>query len=228
MDELIETLKRWIEKYFSIFPFERKGIYAKIITEPSKTIASEAKKTGFGIGLKDILVGITPILALSLAMLVFAFVAIAVVLTWIGKREILVAYAVPALGIVVACFIAYILFIIISWIINTLIIHIMAKLLGGKGSFGKMLGILGTLGGANGLFMIPIFFISLIPIIGQVAMIASIYAIYLQYKAIRAVHGISRNRAIAAVMVPIIISFMVFMALYMIYMVLMMGIGASD
>jgi hypothetical protein len=228
MDELIETLKRWIEKYFSILPFERKGVYAKIMTEPSKTIASEVKKTGFGAGLKDILVGITPILAFALAMVVFASVIIAVILAWMGELSIVSTYAVPAIGIVIACFIAYILFAIISWIINALVIHVISKLLGGKGSFGKMLGILGTLGGANGLFMIPIFFISIIPIIGQVAMLASIYAVYLQYKAIREVHGISRNRAIATIMVPIIISFMVFMALYMIYMLLMMGIGASD
>ena len=229
MDELIETIKRWIEKYFAILPFERKGVYAKMMTEPDKTMASEAKKTGFMIGLKDVLVGITPILAFALIILVFASVAIVAILAYVGQVDALAPYVAPALGITGACFIAYILFVVIGWIFNTLIVHLIAKLLGGKGSFGKMLGILGTLGATNGLFAIPMIFISIIPIIGQVAMLVSIYSIYLEYRAIRAVHGIDRNKAIVTVAIPIIIGLMIFMAFYVMYALMIVAAGfASD
>ena len=228
MDELVETLKKWIERYFEILPFKRKGIYAKMITEPEKTMLAEVKKTGFGVGLRDMLTGMLPYLLVALAIMLLVSVAISIVLLVVGKLGLVSPYAVPALGIVAVCFAAYILLSIISWIISTAIIHLVAKVLGGKGSFGKMLGLMGTLSGASSLFMIPVMLISIIPIIGQVAMIVSVYLVYLQYKAIRTVHGIDRNRAIATVLIPIILVAAIFVALYMAYMMLMLGVSAAS
>jgi len=227
MDELVATVKQWIEKYFNMLPFKRKGVYAKMITEPSKTMEAEAKKTGFGIGLRDLLTGMVPYLILLLAVTLVILVVIVVALSVMGKLGMISPYVAPALGIVAVCFMAYVLVSIIGWILGTAVIHMIAKVLGGKGKFVRMLGLMGTLGGTNSLFMIPVMLVSIIPIVGQVTMLASLYFIYLLYKAIRAVHGIDRNGAIVAIVIPIIIIGALVMAIYVAYIMLVLGLSLA-
>lgn len=89
----------------------------------------------------------------------------------------------------------------VFFLIGTLILHLLATVLGGSGDFGKLAYLTAT-------FQAPIMMASavlgIIPVLGGcVAFLLGIYAYVLTYFAVRVNYGLAQGRAIAVVLIPI-------------------------
>ena len=88
---------------------------------------------------------------------------------------------------------------VIISILGAGILFVIAKVLGGKGSYSSIFYL-------ASLYAVPLAFVSWIPI---VSLLASLYSIYLIYLVIKISQDRSSERAIATVLIPIILVFIV-------------------
>ncbi len=120
---------------------------------------------------------------------------------------------------------------VIGLLWNSSLYYIVARALGGKGSFRKTMSILVNSTGASMILSAGVllsyaiiigFFIS--PLIYAVLF----YVVYLQYKGIKHVHKLSRNRSIGVIVGSIIVSFalqfVLIIGAYLGFMAFMMGV----
>ncbi|MCX6773966.1 MAG: Yip1 family protein [Candidatus Micrarchaeota archaeon] len=194
----LDQLKDIIVKYFSILPFIRKQELANLIVNPDEAISQEIHATSITRGYKDYVVPayylVIPILILYSFILILSSLGTAlpiIAIIWIGG-----IVAVP-----IAVFLGQFL--------GTLAIFIFAMLLGGKGSFSKMMGIYGSIAGAITLLNLPLTLLSFIPCIGYlfsfILIIVSIYQLYLIYRLNVHLHGLNKTNSILAILIPYVI-----------------------
>lgn len=93
----------------------------------------------------------------------------------------------------------------IVWFIVHGIYWVLAKLLGGTGSYIEQFYFGSFVVGATNILM-PLYFI---PCVGMLAsMVVSLYTYFLIYKIVKSVHGLSTGRAAAVVLIPIVLVIM--------------------
>jgi len=190
-------LKDIIVKYFSILPFVRKQELANLIVNPDEAISQEIHTTSIARGYKDYVV---PALFIAMPLLILYSLFVTVISLGSGL---------PVAGIIcVGGIVAVPVLIFISQLFMTLALFIFSRLLGGKGSFVKMMGVFGSISGATILLSLPIMVLSFIPCIGYlfqfIGMIVSIYQLYLIYRLNVHLHGLSTKNAILAIVLPFI------------------------
>jgi len=192
-----DQLKGTISKYFSMLPFIRKKELAGIIIDPDNAIQNEIKTTSVITGYKDYVVP-TLFIAIPLIILYSLFISVFSLGSGLPMAAIICVGGIVAVPVII----------LISKFLGTLALFIFSKLLGGKGSFGKMMGIYGSIAGAIVLINLPFTLLSFIPCIGYlfqfVGMAISVYQLYLIYKLNVHLHGLSTKNAILAIALPCI------------------------
>jgi hypothetical protein len=161
------------------------------LTEPTKTANMLAKKKlTLGDGLLAIVLGaLVPAVIFAVALLFF--------LTWFGT----IFSSMPMMGVTalilpsiitagaLAVLITIPISVVIAWLIGTIVIWIVASVLGGKGSYERF-------ASAWAFPMAVIFAVSWIPVIN---VLAALYAIYLLYVFLQPTMKMDQNRAAVTV-----------------------------
>jgi hypothetical protein len=125
---------------------------------------------------------------------------------------------------VVAILVGGTLLFILRWLANAAFEFILAKILGGVGSYRThaYLDALEEAGISCALF--PFILINFIPIISAIAspitMIIGIYGMYIRYLIVKQVHKLSTARAVLVVLIPPLLFMVVLVVLYLLLIVL--------
>jgi hypothetical protein len=202
-DSLVIGLKGLIRKYLMLFPFVRKADFVEIMLNPSAALPKEMASSSIFKGFKDNIVpayvstifGLLVGLAVELAIPTAGLGSTATVLSAFGFIALLALIALP--------------FTVIIGMAFTAAVYVLAaKLLGGKGEFGRTMGILGTISGPIYLLGIVPSMIDRIPICGIVGSLAAaalgIYQIYLNFRMVQSSYGFGGwKRPLAVVLSPI-------------------------
>jgi hypothetical protein len=215
-----------LKKYIQMFPFVRKEL-GELAANPNKAMPKEIENSTAIRGLKDA----------AISAFVFSTV---MSLFWIifSMRTLLPALAAMPLvvvGMVISVYaislVATILLNIVLELIPTACVYyLIAKVLGGKGSFGKTLGMLSTISAPRNLLLIALLVISgilmaivntflgslytiayILVILGGTAL--AFFQLYLNYKMVRMLHGLSRGKSVVVVAIPPLMAIAVVMAL---------------
>ena len=98
---------------------------------------------------------------------------------------------------------------VIGGFIGSAVFFVLAKILGGKGSYTMQTHAFALVMCGAALLSLPFQILGVIPLIGMVfelaMMLIMLYALYSYYRAIKAVHQLSQMRAIAVIVLPIIV-----------------------
>ncbi|MFA6035734.1 MAG: Yip1 family protein [Candidatus Micrarchaeia archaeon] len=132
-----------------------------------------------------------------------------------------------ASGLVVGAIMGAI-FVPIAALIFSGIVYIVAKLLGGKGTFTQQFYLV-TLATATGSLLIGV--LGVIPCLGAlISIVGGLYLLYVEIVVMRDLHQISTVKAAVAVLTPIVILLILAFVLFMAFIVAMLaalGIGAA-
>ena len=103
---------------------------------------------------------------------------------------------------------------IVGWLIGNGVFFVLAKLLGGKGSYAEQAYFSSLiLGGVN--LLTPFYFI---PCVGRLfSIVMYIYAAFLMFRTIRFVHGLNNIRAAAVILLPIVIVIVLVAAVFLFF-----------
>ena len=128
---------------------------------------------------------------------------ITVFLTGLG----IIANPTLTIAIVAALAIAIIIAPAVILILSAFAYHVIAKVLGGKGSYGQTMSVLVVGSAANLIFMIPLYIAYAFVIgflISPLAYAVLLFSLYLEYKGIKSVHKLSSKRSAAVIICGII------------------------
>jgi len=193
-----DSLRDLIRKYISIFPFIRKKELAETLVSPDSAMQREMHAASVKQGYLDYII---PAYFLAVPVLLIYAFFIAVFSGGMGLPVAALILFGGLLILPVAIFIAQ--------LISTLVLFISAKLFGGKGGFGKMMGMYGTIAGAVMLLNLPLALLSFIPCIGYLFQIIGslllVYQLYLLYKLNVHLHGLSTTKAVLAIVLPCVL-----------------------
>lgn len=203
---------------FNLFPYPNAKKWLAVYTNPHETMNKEMKNQDIGEAAKNIAIAYIPYAILNgLIALVFSLIANGAVGLITG-----------IIGLVVGAILGPIMA-VIGTLIGTGIVWVIAKVLGGKGSYGSQYN-LTSLIGAGGVVISTVLLIPMsIPFIGLLfALITipiSLYELYLTMKSVRMVHGVSRIVAAIAVLLPIVV---ILVLLFVVFAAVLatMGLGA--
>ncbi|MFA6530148.1 MAG: YIP1 family protein [Candidatus Micrarchaeia archaeon] len=93
---------------------------------------------------------------------------------------------------------------------------ILAKILGGKGTYTEQTFFGSMLGGAFAVIAPAIIVVSLIPCLGTiVSFVVGAYELYLAYKIIKTVHGLDQLRAAVVVLLPLVVLVGLYLLIYL-------------
>jgi hypothetical protein len=203
-DSWVAGLKDIIRKYLMLFPFVRKEEFAEIILNPSTALPKEIQSSSIGKGFRDAI--IPAYFSFIFSMLIAIPVGLAINAATGGNiATSLIGYAVSFVGLLILTPV----FVAIAMLLVSAIYFIMAKILGGKGTFTKTMGMLGTIMGPFYLLGIIPNMLDQIPLVVCIAGILGIplglYNLYMQFRMIKALHGFDDIRAAAVIIVPIIL-----------------------
>lgn len=127
---------------------------------------------------------------------------------------------------------AFPLIAILSGIIASAVYFIIAKLLGGSGSFTNQTFAFSLIVGASSLVLLPFHMLFAIPFVGllmfPISFALAIYVFYLYYKIIRNIHGLSNGKAIAVLAIPIAIAILLVVVLMGIALAGLFSVVASN
>jgi len=178
----VGQFKTWLSAYFH--PYQAYG------KEKKNSELGSATSTFALIGLVEAVVAII-VMALVLA---FTLSFVGVPLTIAGAVVMLIAYPIGT---------------VIFGFIGSALYYIVAKLLGGKGSFMEQTYCMALVSGGVALMMVPFNVLQIAPLVGWMfgllGIAVALYGIISQYRMIRAVHSLSQIRAIVVLLVPAIL-----------------------
>ena len=201
--------------------YERLKVWKELIFRPNETVKKETKNASFARGAKDIAVVsfIFSMIMIIIYALMFGFFFLLALLPILGiaSGQIL-SVLLFFVAILIGSVICSILFSIIGWLFYAGFEFVLAKILGGVGTY-KIHAYLAALQSAGLMLVtIPFSIISLIPCMGMliypVTMLIAIYGVYIRYLIVKQVHHLSRNRAILVVISPVILLVGFLVALY--------------
>jgi len=197
----VGQFKTWLSAYFH--PYQAYG------KEKKNSEMGSAVGTFVLIGLVQAVIAII-VMALVLA---FALPVIGVPLTIAGAVVMLIAYPIASA---------------IGGVLVSVLYFILAKVLGGKGSFWEQTYCMALVSGGVVLMITPFNILQILPIIGWIfgliGLAAALYGIISQYRMIRAVHSLSQLRAIVVLLVPM--ALLVLLVLFVIGYATIAAIGA--
>lgn len=228
-DRFISKLDDFASRIIEKIPYERLKVWKEMLFRPAETIEEEAKNASLARGAKDIgVVNFFTILVMlfALALVVGFFLVLLFVLYAIESKTngfvngLLTGAAIVILA-AVAILVGGTLLFILRWLANAALEFILAKILGGVGSY-RTHAYLDALEEAGlSSAMLPFVLINFIPIVSVIAapitMIIGIYGMYIRYLIVKQVHKLSTARAVLVVLIPPLL-FMV--ALVMFYLLL--------
>lgn len=172
------------------------GAWKSIFLKPVETIQKEKPNSSITEGVKNIVIG-SAILAVlfSIGLAFFGALFKAFLPTWLVGGSIALIIAVIIVGLI--------LLEVIETFINVGIIWVIARILGGKGSFAQQYYL-------TSLYVAPLLAIAIlffIPILGTLlVLVLGLYSLYLLYLIVKDVHAFSTGRAVlAAFVIPIIL-----------------------
>jgi len=149
---------------------------------------------------------------LASAAATYALIGIAEAVVAIIVMALVLAFALPAIGVpftiagAVMLLIAYPALSVIGGFVISALYFALAKALGGKGGFYEQSYCMALVSGGVVLMMAPFNLLQLFPLIGWIfgllGLAIALYGIISQYRMIRAVHGLSQLRAIVVLLVP--------------------------
>jgi len=118
-----------------------------------------------------------------------------------------------------------IIFVPVSFLIGTFVIHLIAKMLGGQGEYSRFAYLVAT-------YQAPITMVSyillIIPVLGGcIQSLLSIYGLVLSYFAIKVNYSLSSGKAIAVVLIPIILFFIIMICVVTFVTSTLAGIGSA-
>jgi len=178
----VPQFKAWILAYFH--PYQRYEAEKKNADMGSSTL---------NLALVGLVHAVVTIILMALA-LALALPFIGLPITIVGAVMMLIAYPVGA---------------VILGFVGSLVYYIVAKLLGGKGSFWEQTYCITLVSGGVSLMMAPLNILQVVPLIGWifslVGMVIALYGMISQYRMIRAVHSLSQLRAIVVILVPAVL-----------------------
>jgi hypothetical protein len=210
--------KRMLKRYVAMFPLVRSDELGKIITEPDKEMPNEIEKATVGQGLSDaIITSMIFTFVLSIFYLIFSLTRLMPLLQTIPDMIIMMIVGVMVLSVAFGAMTAA-----VGNLLTAIGYLIMTKILGGKGSFGKTMGMLGIISAPINLISIALVVVAGIvaligavlagaywsaiwPILYTLVLLAGIciclFQLYLNYKMVRILHQLSKWRAIAVVVI---------------------------
>lgn len=106
------------------------------------------------------------------------------------------------LGGVGAANIGSIVWVPIGFLIGTGILHLIARLFGGQGEFGRFAYLNAAFQAPLGILMT---LLSLVPLVGCISLFVAIYQIVLSYFAVKVEHQLTSGKAITVILLPLII-----------------------
>ncbi len=152
---------------------------------------------------------------LGKAVSTFALIGLVEAVATIIMMALVLAFALPIVGIpftivgAIIMLIAYPITSVIGGFVVSCLYFVLAKVLGGKGSFMEQTYCMALVSGGVVLMMAPFNILQAIPIIGGIfglaGLVVALYGIISQYRMIRAVHSLSQLRAIVVLVVPAIL-----------------------
>jgi hypothetical protein len=217
-NSLIITLKDWTRKYIMLFPYIRKKEFAGMVTNPDSAIQAEVNSASALKGVGDAILSLWLYIITKSCFVIVLFLA-AVIISAFASRAAGVASTyssgelmgpIATLVLNSASALVILPFLLaIGLFIAAVIYFVVAKILGGKGSFGKTMGMLGTIAGIVFLLTIIPDILCIIPfgiLIAAIPLLAVlIFALYLNFKMIQSLHGLSGIKAAAVVVISLLI-----------------------
>lgn len=116
---------------------------------------------------------------------------------------------------------------IISLLTDSLVTHLTARILGGRGRFSKLVY-------CKSIYLVPAaltsMLVSFIPAVGAAAVLVEVYCTILDAVAVKAVHSLSWGRAAAAALIPFILSlcFKAFLLIIALIVLFLLGRDGAD
>ncbi|MBD3210459.1 hypothetical protein GF318_03695 [Candidatus Micrarchaeota archaeon] len=208
-----DKLERGCTRFVDAIGYDRLKLWKEVMFHPSNTFSQELGKQGFMRGAKDIFIS-------NLIPLAIGFIFLMLFAVYGALLGLMATLAAPGIGIlalaamVVAGLVLVVLYFaspIISWLIQSAVQYLIAKLLGGTGSFRNQSYLI-ALGSASAAIVFSILYVfSFVPCLGYAAnavmILVGIYAIYLNYRAVKIAHGLSTIKAAVVTLAPVAIFF---------------------
>jgi len=222
-DSLVVSLKDLVRKYLMLFPLVRKADFVELMLNPSAALPKEIASSSIGKGFRD---AIVPAYFSTILGLIAGFVMeLAFPAAGLGTATVLSAYGIIAL----VALIALPFTVIIGMAFTAGVYAVVAKLLGGKGEFGKTMGTLGTISGPIALLGIVPRIVEAIPICGVVGSLAAavlgIYQLYLNFRLVQSSYNLGGwKRPLVVVLSPIVL---LAVLLAVVAAVLIMTVGSA-
>ena len=210
---MIDQIEGLLKKIYSFVPYNDLGLSITAFFHPEEVFAKNAKKLSLSNAAK-ILVVAGLIYAVAFAIYYIASTAIGGIFgTVLGGASGAVSGAVNIVGAVIFSIMLLVLmpiFAVIGEFILSAIYFVVAKLLGGKGSYAAQTNMLAYIYSAFYLIMAPALLIEIIPCLGAVVafviiLAGGLYQLYASYKTIKAVHQLSGFKAAIVILVPIVL-----------------------
>ena len=207
---IVEQAEIFLMGAVAVFPGKKFLPWMAAYFHPAETFAAQKKNASF--------VNVLTIIAIALLMECVAAIIINFALFDMASHNL----ASILIGLIVTMAAQLIFFFVLM-----AFYFILARLMGGKGSYMKQSLGLALITGGITLIIVPLQILTVVPCIGFVSLIGvpfGIYGVYSQYRMIRAVHKLSRNRAIAVTLLPVLVLFA--MALVLVYLTVWPHIAA--
>ncbi len=211
--DVFNTVSQYFRQWFALLPFSRKDQYADMFLNP-KSHSKYASASTISQGLFDWAVGLFPIHILS----VFNYL-ISVIINPLFTLTFIAMYAV---AVPFVSFIQTFLFSGAEFLV--------AKLLGGKGTYSNHFGLTSAAVASTSLAMLPLY--AFVAILGNVPFIncltcfllpvligIAVWSLYLRIQSIAAVHTLSMLKAVIVFIVPAILFSVVFALAYLVFVV---------
>jgi hypothetical protein len=195
-------------------PYGRLKVWKELLFKPTDTIKEEGKNVSLARGARDVgVVTFFMILIMLFAVaLVGGFVLVLFLVIYaISSKPVtflngLLAAVPVAILAAVAILVGGTLLSILRWLAYAALEFILAKILGGVGSY-RTQAYLDALEEAGlSCAIMPFALVGFIPVVSTMAapvnMVIGIYGMYIRYLIVKQVHKLSRNRALLVVLIP--------------------------
>jgi hypothetical protein len=131
--------------------------------------------------------------------------------------------------IIVAAILATLILIPVGYLLGAGLLHLCAKVLGGRGAYAQTLSVYVMAGAAEIILLIPLYILYAVFIgwiLSPLTYLVIFYMYYLMYRGVRHVHGLNRNQGIAAVILFIASIIGIIVAFYLLFLFFFGGVGA--
>ena len=191
---ILAPIENFYMPIISAVPFARLKTWASAYFHPVETFQKNKSDSNWGaIAVHLVLIGLLYWVALLLESI-------------IGLNFIL-------FGATLVMVIALVIGIPIAGVVGSIIYYVVAKLLGGKGSFTNQTLALTLVFGGLITVGFPLIALSNVLLVGWIFgllyMLAGLYGLYNMYLVVKDVHSLSSGKAIVVVLVPIVLTFLV-------------------